>query len=126
MAIHPTTIGHVSEYPEMTQWLENSDINDADTKVLWGLQKTSGFTHTDLEQWIKHQSGAQKAKKSSSSRGGSSKGSNSKSGGSRGGSGKGGSNKSTTNKKLFKLEISLYAAVLDTGLQIHLSVDFTL
>ncbi|KAF8991385.1 hypothetical protein BDQ17DRAFT_1332911 [Cyathus striatus] len=61
----------VSNYPDMEEWLSTATPPDNKaTHELWGLEKTAGFTRTDLENWIKKKKGISAGKGKQKAEGG--------------------------------------------------------
>ncbi|KAF8998954.1 hypothetical protein BDQ17DRAFT_1428123 [Cyathus striatus] len=61
----------LSNYPDMEEWLSTATPPDNKaTHELWGLEKTAGFTRTDLENWIKKKKGISAGKGKQKAEGG--------------------------------------------------------
>ncbi|KAF8992082.1 hypothetical protein BDQ17DRAFT_1460262 [Cyathus striatus] len=52
----------LSNYPDMAEWLSDNNPDMNNTHELWGLEKSSGFTRVNLEDWMDARDKANKDK----------------------------------------------------------------
>ncbi|KAF8988945.1 hypothetical protein BDQ17DRAFT_1434803 [Cyathus striatus] len=52
----------LSNYPDMAEWLSDNNPDMNNTRELWGLEKSSGFTRVNLEDWMDARDKANKDK----------------------------------------------------------------